>query len=55
MKLREEIHHSCCKGLMTYSVSCTLYWLGDRLFGKLVNLIGVHVNVNDFRMGRRSL
>lgn len=53
MTLREEIHPSCYKGLITYSVSCTSYWLGDGLFGKLVNLSGV--KVNDFRMGRESL
>lgn len=53
MTLREEIHPSCYKGLITYSVSCTSYWLGDGLFGKLVNLSGV--KVNDFRMGRKSL
>ena len=53
MKLREEIHPSCYKGLITYSVSYALYWLGDGLFGKLVNPSGV--GVNDFWMGRRSL
>lgn len=45
MKLREEIH-PCYNGLITYSVSCTLYWLGGGFFGKLVNLSGV--NMNDF-------